>query len=205
MFLISLSFSLLSNALHLFWNVFITRLPCQKFCPHRGRIVLGCFATRTRIQWSPNQWWKWKRVSFPTGEQLRLINISNNDSLPSVPFEMIMGSNAFFMFFNYKNKNTKTNFFFYFIQNRPRGFSVKKMGGKGEGLGSRLILSLSYIRVILSFSTVITTSFPSLLPTSNSPKIASNLVCFGPWGYREPWKQWAAFTTYIEFVQTLEF
>ena len=71
------------------------------------------------------------------------------------------------------------------------------MGGKGEGLGSRLILSLSYIRVILTFSTVITTSFPSLLPTSNSPKIASNLVCFGPWGYREPWKQWAAVTTHF--------
>ena len=134
---------MLSNALHLFWNVFITRLPCQKFCPHRGRIVLGCFATRTRIQWSPNQWWKWKRVSFPTGEQLRLINISSNDSLPSVPFEMIMGRNAFFMFFNYKYKNTKSNFFFYFrffhLSHRSSksspGIVREKNGREGRGPG----------------------------------------------------------------------
>lgn len=125
--------------------------------------------------------------------------------LPSVPFEMVMGSNAFFMFFNYKYKNTKLIFFYFQFfhlshcssKSSPGIFREKKWEGREKSLGSRLILSLSYIRVILTFCTVITTSFPSLLPTSNSPKIASNLVCFGPWGYREPWKQWAAVTTHF--------
>lgn len=59
--------------------------------------------------------------------------------LPSVPFEMVMGATHFFMFSNYKYKNTKSIYFFYFqyfiLQNRPQGFSVKKMGGKGKGPG----------------------------------------------------------------------
>lgn len=143
---------MLSNALHLFWNVFITRLPCQKFCPHCGRIVLGCFATGTRIQWSPNQWWKWKRVSFPTGEQLRLMDISDND-LAVCSLWNGNGSNAFFMFFNYKYKNTKSIFFYFQFfhlshcssKSSPGIFREKKWEGREKGLGSRLILSLSYI------------------------------------------------------------
>lgn len=110
------------------------------------------------------------------------------------------------MFFNYKYKNTKSIYIFFtfnfftcriILQNRPQGFSVKKMGGKGKGPGVEVDSFFNYIRIVLTFSTVITTSFLSLLPTSNSPKIASNLVCFGPWGYREPWKQWTAVTIHF--------
>ena len=48
------------------------------------------------------------------------------------------------MFFNYKYKNTKSIYIFFtfnfftcriILQNRPQGFSVKKMGGKGKGPG----------------------------------------------------------------------
>ena len=63
--------------------------------------------------------------------------------LPSVPFEMVMGSNAFFMFFNYKYKNTKLIFFLLsifslvalFFKIVPRDFPWKKMGGKGKEPG----------------------------------------------------------------------